>query len=269
MLRLVLSDLDGTLMTDDNRIRQQDVRAVKELGRHGIAFGFVTGRDVSFCRQLAVRYELTLDVLIADNGASLIYEGEYIARHEIPVSKALTALELLRALPDRIYPFFCAQNGFFYRLKREAAALKEPVPYPPTAVFAKEDAEEYLLNSGAGVAKLSIIVESIKERDRLLPLLQKQLPDLEVSATSWNYIELTEKKVDKGRTLQELMRKKGYGREEIAVIADGHNDIAMFPHIAGSYVMEHAPLEVRRLGRYQVTSVAQAIEELLKNDRHI
>ena len=48
MMKLFLSDLDGTLIDVHGNIQQQDVQAIHTLAERGIAFGIVTGRDYGF-----------------------------------------------------------------------------------------------------------------------------------------------------------------------------------------------------------------------------
>ena len=52
MMKLFLSDLDGTLIDVHGNIQQQDVQAIHTLAERGIAFGIVTGRDYGFCQKL-------------------------------------------------------------------------------------------------------------------------------------------------------------------------------------------------------------------------
>ena len=60
MMKLFLSDLDGTLMDVHGNIQKQDVQAIHTLAEHGIAFGIVTGRDYGFCQKLIRRYRLRI-----------------------------------------------------------------------------------------------------------------------------------------------------------------------------------------------------------------
>ena len=52
MIRLLLSDIDGTLIQYDPKIHKTDVDAIHQLQEHGVQFGLVTGRDIGFCRHL-------------------------------------------------------------------------------------------------------------------------------------------------------------------------------------------------------------------------
>ena len=51
MMKLFLSDLDGTLIDVHGNIQQQDVQAIHTLAERGIALR-VTGRDYGFCQKL-------------------------------------------------------------------------------------------------------------------------------------------------------------------------------------------------------------------------
>ena len=66
MIRLLLSDIDGTLIQYDPKIHKTDVDAIHQLQEHGVQFGLVTGRDIGFCRHLLTHHNLQADCIVAN-----------------------------------------------------------------------------------------------------------------------------------------------------------------------------------------------------------
>ena len=69
---LFLSDLDGTLLDSNGNVTDEDVECIHQWTQKH-AFGFVTGRDRAFCVALALKYQLSCEYMITDNGACLLY----------------------------------------------------------------------------------------------------------------------------------------------------------------------------------------------------
>lgn len=94
MIRLVVSDIDGTLFDSDEIITDEAVELVRKLHQHGIFFSLATGRVESMANHFAARLGLRIPY-VACNGATLVQDGKAIYREQIKV-KPLKLL-ILRA----------------------------------------------------------------------------------------------------------------------------------------------------------------------------
>jgi len=93
MIPLFLSDLDGTLIHEENAmISSDDVQEIKNWQKQGYLFGLVTGRDRVFCMNLLNRYEIVPDCLITCNGAMTFWKDHRIDASLIDLSVVLAFL---------------------------------------------------------------------------------------------------------------------------------------------------------------------------------
>lgn len=143
-----------------------------------------------------------------------------------------------------------------------------------------EEFEEYLSQyvSGADVPEIcdrEILkincLELDPERYRRLEDHIRQNSDKVVNASfEPKVFELTDREVDKGKTVERLMRIVGAEREEVAVFGDGDNDISMLKRFPHSYAMENAMPKAKAaasevIGHYRDYAALTQIERLLSD----
>ena len=76
MIRLIVTDLDGTLLDINREISDQAVAVIREVERQGVGFTFITGRPWRGARRFVQRAGIQLPVITC-NGAA-IHQGERV-----------------------------------------------------------------------------------------------------------------------------------------------------------------------------------------------
>jgi hypothetical protein len=131
MIKLVVSDIDGTLFDTDEVITKEAVELVSKLHQHGIFFSLATGRVESMANHFATQLGLHIPY-VACNGATLVQDGTAIYRQQIPVMPLRPLIERADALQMSIIysqsgvesiwretPYILSQRGRFNRYHRE------------------------------------------------------------------------------------------------------------------------------------------------------
>ena len=159
MMKLFLSDLDGTLIDVHGNIQQQDVQAIHTLAERGIAFGIVTGRDYGFCQKLISRYRLAADMIIGNNGGSIWIHDEKVMEEHIEAGDAVRIMEFLKDHVDEINPFVCNEQSTFFFMREQYAPehwneVREQLAY--LGDIADRDLLRYLKEKQEPVVKISI-----------------------------------------------------------------------------------------------------------------
>lgn len=257
MTPLFLSDVDGTLY-QDGKIDPLDAAAVQKWLQAGHAFGLVTGRSASFCEDLAAQYGFSCQVLVCDNGARVMENGEVISEALLPADRVLSALRALMPFCGRLLPFVTWTDGHHYfpqKLYGQDAWRCLQTEQAHLTWFGQEDLET-LLACHKAVPGISLYVRDEACIDSLLDEIRSLCPDLLWHKTSHDYIEASAR--DKADALKRLLPETAYG--PVFFAGDGSNDIPVFDLLKNTYVMNRADESVKAHSLCCCESVAQAIE---------
>ncbi len=272
MIKLFLSDLDGTLLDANMQIADRDLLAIEELKNHKIHFGIVTGRDRGvFTRCIAPRFSFGMDFIGNNGGTITVDDKEPSLLKEIamdPKEVHRMMVYVKKHLVDEACPFVADDEANFYYLQDvpEAVYWKTGQTFMnQIGTVAKQDLLDYLVDPIAGVVKVSFYTKA-EDPSHVTNILREQFGELfEFSQTSKHFVEATSKGIDKGTAIATLLAYHGIQPDEVAIIGDGENDIPMFTMYKHAYVMDSAPTYIQSYGTV-VSSVAQAIAYVLKGN---
>ena len=190
--------------------------------------------------------------MITDNGASAIYNGKYVYSSLIDLSTGIELCKKIISLKE-VDLFFTDEDGNrYYPIceygNKSFESFKRKQPY--LGSFVSVDILEYLKTRTRGLPKLSLYVEN--HLDVLLEKYKKMFSEFEVMATSKDYIEITKKSTNKWSAFKHLPVRQAI------FIGDGENDRCILENLKNTYVMNHAPDSIKKLGTC-VNSVSQAM----------
>lgn len=86
-----------------------------------------------------------------------------------------------------------------------------------------------------------------------------------VSGRSW--MDFTALGVSKGSALRELMKQKGFSKEEVAAFGDSYNDISMFQEAGLAFAMQWSPAPVKQQASRVTADPVQEINQMLKESK--
>ncbi len=274
-IKLIALDLDGTLLDADKRLSAENAAALARAAREGVEIVPATGRFYRGMPQIVkelpyVRY------VISVNGAE-VYDAvkqQTLCASEIPWERAVAVMERLDAL-DVIYD--CYQNGWgwmtqaFYDRAEDYAAnvhsldmiknLRTPVP----------ELKALLRERAQGVQKIQIFFRDMGLRAETLQTLPAAFPDLVVTTSIVNNIELNSREATKGVALTKLAAHLGIPMEDTMTFGDDRNDISMLRAAGLGVAMGNAEEAVKQAADWvtddcAASGVARAIRHFLWED---
>ena len=270
MVKIIALDLDGTLLDSEKRLSDANRAALARAAERGVLIVPTTGRffgmmppavrDLEF-----VRYAITI------NGAQ-VYDRETdtaIVRDEIPLDMALGIMETLDRY-DVIYDCYRQNWGWMTAALQEKAAdyatnehylkmvreFRRPVPELKAYLKAtadQGDVQKIMLfgrrDQGSGIRDQGHpVLESIKCE------MVERFPEIKVTASTWNNIELNIRTAHKGNALKRFAEHLGFGLENCMAFGDGMNDFTMVEAAGLGIAMENAEPEVKRVAKYVTLS---------------
>ena len=264
-ISLVISDVDGTLVTPDKRLTDASVRAVHLLRERGIDFTVNSSRPPMGIRMLIEPLSLRLPIGTFNGGAIVGPRLDVIERHVVPESAARRSLDVLASFKIDIWLFttddwlVCNPRGDYVPQERHAIQTE------PSTVA---DFDPYL-------GRASKVVGSSTDFARLAEceaVLREELHgQASVARSQPYYLDITAPNLDKGTFVDFLSNQLGVSRNATAVLGDMDNDLAMFGKAGLSIAMGNASIDVKRQASYVTASNAEdgfalAIERYILNE---
>lgn len=261
-IALVVSDVDGTLLTKDKILTDRARRAAQRLHEAGIAFTITSSRPAIGMRFLVEPLQISLPVG-PFNGSSIVDATmRPLEQSLIPPAAAARCVDLLHQAGVDIWVFtndaWVTRNPDGEYVPNERRAIRAE----PTIVG---DFSPYLANACKIVGASSDFA--------LLAGCESQMQQaLGAEATAVRsqsyYLDITPPGHDKGTFVSAMAQRLGIPLDQVATIGDMHNDVAMFEVSGLSIAMGNASDEVKSKAKRITTSnqdegFANAMEMIL------
>jgi Cof subfamily protein (haloacid dehalogenase superfamily) len=262
-IKLVVSDVDGTLLTRDKTLTTASQNAVRRLREAGIGFTIVSSRPTIGMGFLIAPLAITLSVG-AFNGSSIVDpQLKPIEQHLIPPDTAQRAISVLTEFGVDIWLFtneqWLTRNPDGEYVGHEQRAIK----HDPVIVA---DFASYL----TGACKIVGASSNPELLARCEAAMQAAVGTTATAVRSQTYyLDVTPPGHDKGTFVAGMAKRLGIPLSEIAVIGDMQNDLPMFAKGGLSFAMGNAADDVKRLATHVTASneedgFAKAMDVVLK-----
>lgn len=267
MIKLIASDMDGTLLDDSKQLPADFYETIDSLREKGIGFTVASGRTYAAVEHLfPVEYRTKIDY-ICDNGAYIVHGGKVL---EItPLGRGIFE-EFIKAAQEigGFRLLVCAVGGT-YHLPADDEFNAE------VAKFYKNHIEcSDLLSIDDTIYKLAVCdMQGAQQRGK--PALDAVFGDrlnIQVSGKIW--MDVMAGGVSKGGALKKLSAALGIDRSEIMAFGDYYNDLDMLKTAGVSFAMANGHEDIKKMSDYIADSnnsggVTKAIKQYVLNEVNI
>ena len=246
-IRLLLADVDGTLVTPDKELTDRAVDAVRRLGDAGILFAITSGRPPRGMSMLIEPLNLTTPIAAFNGGLLVNRDMSVVEQRVLPEELVVPVSDLIRSfgLDTWVYrgPDWYVPDPHGSHVARESSTVRfEP------KVMASLD------GLTSDVAKLVGVSDDLDAVARAASAAHDRFGDhVAASRSQPYYVDVTHPEANKGAVARYLSARYAIPPEAIATIGDMPNDVLMFAHSGLSIAMGNASPEVQRAAR-RVTS---------------
>jgi len=240
MISAVVSDVDGTLVTDDKILTERTRAAVASLRARDIAFAIISSRPPRGLRMLIDSLRITTPIAGFNGGLVTTPGLSPLTQHLMSPVAARQAVEIIAAHGAQAW-LFRGEDWLARDPAGPYVGLEEKtILYPPIIV------EEFGRALDAA-SKIVAVSDDFDLLSRLEPIARAALAERATVARSQPYyLDFTHPLANKGVALSELAKLLSIPAAGIAVIGDGGNDVAMFARGGLSIAMGNAAPQVRR-----------------------
>lgn len=261
MVKLIVTDMDGTLVDDNRKINEEFWEILPKLKEDGVTFAVASGRQYG---NLLKRFEgHTEDVVfIAENGAFGMLNGKELFSFGLDKTKVSEFIEIGRKIPTS-FTVLCGKN----------------------VAYMEDSSDRATQVVGVSVANLQIVEDLIKIEDDILKVAiydyessqnnlykeyQKFEKDYVVVVSGEHWLDIMNLGVNKGIALKKVQEALGIKKEETMVFGDYLNDLEMFEEAKFAFVMENGHDELKKIATHRAKSnnengVVEAIKEYIFN----
>ena len=240
-IKLIAFDLDGTLLTDNKELTEENRQALLEAAEKGIqivpATGRLPGAVPEQLKDLPIRYAIYI------NGAEVVdlHTGEVVYKKLIPWQQAI---DVFREGEQKgiAYDCYMDNRGFmtqsFYDRVPEFISNPHFVKMVYNTRTPVPELKEFLAQEKKDVQKLLFYFpeDQLALREELL--LNWKIPGIEVSSSVPFNLELNHEKGIKGYALKALAEHLDIPMEQTMAFGDGHNDLSMIAMAGFGVAME-------------------------------
>lgn len=259
MIKLIASDMDGTLLNDKNEINEEFYKVFKELKKKNIIFAAASGRQYY---TLENQFNSIKDdmMFIAENGTYVVYKGEEVLINPLNKETAIELIKIGRNIEDS-YIVLSGKNSAYIesddaRLLDEVKKYCKKYQIVNDLTKVEDDILKFTICDFKGVEKNSInYYNDYKDK-------------LQVSMSGDIWIDIMDNGINKGFAINKLQKLLNIKYEETMVFGDYLNDLEMMESAYHSYAMENAHEDLKKVARFRAkknneNGVVEKIKEVL------
>jgi Cof subfamily protein (haloacid dehalogenase superfamily) len=274
-IRLLATDIDGTLLNPQFQISDGDLQALRRAHAAGIEIVLVTGRRHTFA--LPIARQLGFDLwLISSNGAvTRSLSGEPFHRDLMPAATCRRLCGAMQAFRgNTVLTFDKEEKGAIVMERMDEVGvsirrwLEKNIQFielvvPIEDALVADPVQAMFCGTMARMNQALLALEAAG-MDESITVLRTEYPERDLSM-----IDVLNAGCSKGHALERWARYRGYRRDEVMAVGDNHNDIEMLEFAGHPVIMGNACEELRARG-WRITrgndacGVAAAVELALE-----
>lgn len=256
MIKLVASDLDGTLLQNGaQKLNPEIFDLILKLKEQGIHFIAASGRQYASLRNL---FEPVQDRIsyISENGSLCIHNGEILKRGIIDRELGLRIFNEIRKYENCDIMLSCEDRCYIESKKPDFYHLiHDELGYDVELVSDLSEIDKPFLK---------IAVHDSKTLDNSYTHLRELFASEIQLVTSGNvWMDFVAPNANKGTALQMFLDYFSVKPEECMAFGDQHNDLEMLQLAGSGYAMSNAAPGVAAHSKYVTDSVEEVLKDLI------
>ncbi|GFI61906.1 5-amino-6-(5-phospho-D-ribitylamino)uracil phosphatase YbjI [Clostridiales bacterium] len=264
MIKLIATDLDGTLLHSNGYLDREIYDIIEKLKEMGIRFVAASGRQLMSIKKRFIPVDDDV-IYIAENGGYVKYRNEEIYLNAMGGSIVGEIIDAAAQLKDTSL-FLCGKT-YAYTDKPELIDFmrKPEFGYEIKLVDNLRLIDEDIFKIG--------LFDTMDPRDSsmkvMLPLFKGRV---HMTMSGYNSLDFLGIDVNKGAALKHICDRFGVKKEETVAFGDNYNDLEMFDSVGISFAMLNADEYVKSRAKYVIgsndeNSVVKTLKDIIKEIR--
>ena len=248
VIKIIFSDMDGTLLTSEGKLPEGFNKIIAELKKRGVIFSPASGRQYFALLKSFNQYEDEF-IFLAEGGAFVMRSGEEIYSQAMPKKIALEVIHAGDSMKN-ILKVFCGKNDAYIldnqNIPEFTAELTKYYTHHRTTKNWEEIDDAPL--------KIAFFDPSGNSRINIYEKLLYFEPEVQVIPSSNNWVDVMMPNVNKGHAIKKIQQLLNIEPEECAAFGDYLNDYEMFKSVGYSFAMANAHPELKKIANFETLS---------------
>lgn len=263
MIKLVASDLDGTIIDKDNDIFEDNFNAIRDINKSNIPFVVCTGKTYSIYKGLCSSFHASYGIF--GNGTSIIdlKTGEKIYQKLLDIADVEQVIEL--AKKDNLHVHIYTNNHIIteellYLDLRNYKLQKKHIYNNRLSFKVVPDLLKYVQRNNLEISKVVISstssLESVKAEIESTINVDvfniKKYGEFKdrIIDKEYEYLDIIPKNVNKGTALEYLSNYLNIDKKEILAVGDNLNDLSLLKTAGVGIAVNNAYSELKQVANY-------------------
>jgi len=241
MIRLIVADMDGTLLNNNHELHPDFWKIEQELFNNNILFAVASGRQYYNLEANFIRLKNRM-IFFAENGTHVVHKGKELYVNPLDLDAARGFIELGRTLKG-IDLVLCGKNCAYVENKDEKFGT-EIKKYYERLKYVKD-----LTTVEDTILKVTICDWNGVEENSF-HYFKKYQEDFKVAIAARVFLDITSKTANKGNAIIKVQEKLNISPEETLVFGDYLNDLEMMQNAGHSYAMKNAHPDIIKASKF-------------------
>ena len=291
MIKLIASDMDGTLLNHNHKIPKENVELINYAKNQGIEFVVATGRAYYEALPALNEKNINCDVISFNGGIVYDKNGNIISITPMLPKDLYYTIEILKSF-DISYQLYTKNTIYTKSIETDINAYIDLIRsngYDPDVEHLRAEAQQkldvgyitevenielYLNEKENPPIKIIAISNDISKLENTAKLLSENT-SISVTSSGANNIEIMHKNATKGEALKEIAKIYGINLENAVAIGDNLNDQAMLDIVGYSVAMKNGNTILKEQAKFVTEKtnseggVADTIFKLIEQNNKI
>ena len=252
MIKIIFCDMDGTLLTSENKLPEGFDEMIAELKRRNVIFAPASGRQYAALLHSFGKYRDEF-LFVAEGGTLVIHKGKEIFSHTMDVDMVKKVLAAGAKLDDILCVWCGKKDSYILRDfdKPEYTDDMEKYYTHRVAVDSFDDVDDTPI-------KVAFFDRTGHVKENVYDKLAAFYDKLQVVPTIDWWVDVSAVGANKGEAIENIQRVMNFKPEECAAFGDYLNDCEMLQAVGYSFAMANAHPDVKKFARFETASNDEA-----------
>lgn len=260
-IKLVVSDMDGTLLNSNGFVSSTFFEIFKKLQSKKIHFCAASGRQHN---SIVSKLEsIKNDIyVIAENGGLVKKGDKMLLSHFLNPEKVQKLIPILREISGANMVVCCDNSAFIESKDERFIKLFQEYYHSFQQV-------DDLLEIAKTIPVFKIAIYHFDSSEKyIFPKVKDFKNDVLLKISGQHWLDISDEKANKGNALKEVQQKLDISKEQTLVFGDYHNDIEMMQEAGMSFAMKNAHKDIKKMADFITESnddfgVERVLEKLV------